>query len=91
MPVMRCKLICHSVFPKPETGDQNMHAVYFGAVWEGSTEKQQVSENAIFGKMTPAASFTANICNPEVIAKLKQGAHYYVDFTPIEVESVTAE
>lgn len=81
--VMRCKLVCHSVVPKPETGNPDMHSVYFGAVWEGSQEKQEASENAIFGKMTPSASFVANICNPAVIAGLKVGGHYYVDFIEI--------
>jgi hypothetical protein len=51
----------------------------FGAVWEGSTEKQAMSENAIFGKWTPVASFEAMIKNEAAIKQLEQGKCYYFD------------
>lgn len=77
--VMRCKLKLHG---KGDTPDS--FGVQFGAVWEGSSEQQAVSENAIFGKYTPYAEFKANICNPNVHANLEVGKEYYVDFIPVE-------
>lgn len=55
--------------------------VEFGAVWEGSPEKQAESENAIFGQQTPQARFDATIRNQAVIDKLQPGKKYYVTFT----------
>lgn len=59
------------------------HRVRFGAVWEGSTEAQAASENAIFGKATPTAEFTATIMNNEVAKLLDPGKSYYVTFTEV--------
>lgn len=50
----------------------------FGAVWEGSTDNQQRSENAVFGHWTPCAEFTATVVNAAVVDKLVQGKKYYV-------------
>lgn len=87
--VMRCKLQLHSVTETRTAatiagGDDPFVKVEFGAVWEGSPEKQAASENAIFGKMTPMASFSATIRNPAVIEKLTPGKQYYVDFIEVE-------
>lgn len=58
-----------------------MVKVSFGAVWEGSIEKQAASENAVFGHQTPSARFDATIRNQAVIDKLIPGKRYYVTFT----------
>lgn len=82
--IMRCKLRCTAIVPQPEFADKNYPhrtQVTFGAVWEGNTESQQQSENAIFGKMTPMAHIAMTLCNPDVIAKLKVDTQYYVDFS----------
>jgi hypothetical protein len=87
-PVMVCKLQLHSVTPKqPNAGADKdnkftlpISIVNFGAVWEGSAEKQSMSENAIFGHWTPCAEFRASIANEAVIDKLVPGKKYYVTF-----------
>lgn len=100
--VMRCKLKIWEAFvpdwhttnlkyyadqgiEMPESERHALH-VRMGAVWEGSTEAQVASENAIFGAATPQASFDALIRNPAVIEKLlnAQGKEVYVDFTVAE-------
>lgn len=87
-PVMICKLQLHHVGPKGGVSAQdkdmkplNGTQVSFGAVWEGSAEKQAMSENAVFGHWTPCAGFTATIMNQAVIDKLVPGKKYYVTFT----------
>lgn len=83
--VMRCKLRCTAIVPLTEHADPNYPhktKVTFGAVWEGNTDQQQQSENAIFGKMTPMAHIDMVLCNPNVISKLHVDEQYYVDFTP---------
>lgn len=55
--------------------------VVLGAVWEGSTEAQQMSENVIFGKWTPNAECKMGIRNPDAGSFFKQGKQYYVTFT----------
>jgi hypothetical protein len=82
--VMVCKLQLHSANPMKGFSATNQElpgqTVHFGAVWEGSTEKQQASENAIFGHWTPYAEFKGSILNPHVNEQLKVGAKYYVTF-----------
>lgn len=87
--VMVCKLQLHEVGPKfPNSGCDKDNKfsltatnVHFGAVWEGSAEKQAVSENAVFGHWTPYGEFRATIMNDAVIDQLKRGKKYYVSFT----------
>lgn len=83
VPAMRCKLILQSITDSTYVQDGYRKNVRFGAVWEGSTEAQQQSENAIFGSMTPCAEFNASICNPAVIEALVPGRAYYVTFTEV--------
>jgi hypothetical protein len=88
-PVMVCKLQLHEITPKQHNAciDKDnkptlpISIVKFGAVWEGSSEKQAMSENAIFGHWTPTAFFNASIANEAVIDKLVPGKKYYVTFT----------
>lgn len=83
--IMVCKLQLHSATParsSSNTGGELTGAyVKFGAVWEGTTEKQAMSENAIFGHWTPCAEFNASILNQHVVDQLQVGKKYYVSFT----------
>lgn len=84
--VMVCKLQLHSIqsggtLCASDNSQMQASRLRFGAVWEGSTEKQQMSENAIFGHWTPCAEFSAQVRNAGVIEKLKEGKKYYVTFT----------
>jgi hypothetical protein len=81
-PVMVCKLTLNALAEhRFANQSEPMVKVEFGAVWEGSPEKQAESENAIFGKQTPQARFDATIRNQAVIDKLQPGKKYYVTFT----------
>jgi hypothetical protein len=83
--IMVCKLQLHDITTTRYAGQDPAKfaaaKVRFGAVWEGSAEKQRASENAIFGEMTPQAEFNATIQNGAVVAKLVPGKKYYVTFT----------
>jgi hypothetical protein len=79
--VMRCKLKLHTKGDNPENFNVTM-----GAVWEGTTEAQAASENAIFGKWTPCAEFKCNIQNPNIFESLVIGQEYYVDFIAAETK-----
>ncbi|AJY66459.1 MULTISPECIES: hypothetical protein [Burkholderia] len=83
--VMRCKLQLHDIttvrYAGQDTSKRAGATVRFGAVWEGSTEKQAASENAIFGEATPMAEFKATIQNGVVVDALVPGKKYYVTFT----------
>lgn len=85
---MVCKLQLHvcEVAPSKSSDKDNqltlpVARVRFGGVWEGSSENQAASENAIFGHWTPHAEFNATIMNQHVIDQLKPGQKYYVSFT----------
>lgn len=87
-PVVICKLQLHSVDDAGTLSNADREKpglpaarLRFGAVWEGSTENQQKSENAVFGHWTPCAEFTATVINAAVVDKLVQGKKYYVTFT----------
>lgn len=80
--VMVCKLTLNGLSEHRFANQtEPMVKVEFGAVWEGTTEKQAASENAIFGHQTPQARFDATIRNQAVIDKLVPGKRYYVTFT----------
>ena len=83
--IMVCKLMLHDIsttlYAGQDTTKPPASKVRFGAVWEGSPEKQAASENAVFGSMTPQAEFSATIHNPAVLENLKPGKKYYVTFT----------
>ncbi len=82
-PAMRCKLVLHDV-SRLGGPDSERASVRFGAVWEGSSEAQSASENAVFGNQTPYAEFNATVCNPNVINNLVTGKAYIVTFTEAE-------
>lgn len=85
--VMRCKLVYRGSTPAyGHTETEPSLSVNFAALWEGSTEAQQASENAIFGKMTPSAAFNGVIRNPAVLENLKgkEGKRFIVTFTEVD-------
>ena len=97
--VMRCKLQLHGVERYADRSmavkGKDGHTRYvpdpssiaikvkFGAVYEGTKEAQQQSENAVFGDATPSASFEATIKNPALVDALTNaiGREFYVDFS----------
>jgi uncharacterized protein YodC (DUF2158 family) len=84
--VMVCKLQLHALNVGGNGYDKENKPlpaaqIRMGGVWEGSSEKQAMSENAVFGHWTPCAEFSATIMNQHVIERLKQGKKYYVTFT----------
>lgn len=84
-PVMICKLQCNEIITSRCVGQDPSKPlptrVKFGAIWEGSTEKQVASINAIFGEATPLAEFNALIREDTIIAKLVAGKRYYFTVT----------
>lgn len=94
-PLMRCKMKVGGVTVHPNTSDmegtkagtvsKNEATVTMSAVWEGSPENQNKSENAIFGRYTPSAYFSATIRNDAVIDKLLLlvNKEVYLDFTEV--------
>lgn len=77
------KMQCHTKKDVPQSDAEQPHLsqIRLGAVWEGSTENQRKSENAIFGHWTPSASLEMIIRNPDASAFFKEGKKYYVRFT----------
>jgi hypothetical protein len=74
-----CKFQCHDKGPRPEGNQDNGTCnVRMGAVWEGTTEKQQASENAIFGKWTPGGEVRLTLANPAAADLFVAGKKYYV-------------
>lgn len=78
-PVVRAKLICNTKVPSQH--QEGMTHVTLGAVWSAEDTGKPHDENALFGKLTPFASFTANMVN-EAADRFEIGQAYYVDFTP---------
>lgn len=81
-----CKMQCHSHTGNAQAPDEQGNnarsaQIRLGAVWEGSTENQRKSENAIFGFWTPSGAVELGICNPAAAEFFKQGKKYYVTFT----------
>jgi hypothetical protein len=78
------KMVCHAneIHPQYSDAEQpHLAQIRLGAVWEGSTEAQRASENAIFGHWTPCASVDLTIRNPDASAFFKAGKSYYVTFS----------
>lgn len=80
--VMRCKLRVTEL-DVAGIGQFRQAHLKMGAVWAGSNELQEQSENAVFGRNTPYGDFRATICNQQIIDDLKIGDEYYVDFVKV--------
>lgn len=80
---VRAKMQCHNNTATPQSDPEQPHLaqIRLGAVWEGSTELQRASENAIFGYWTPNGEVNLTIRNEAASAFFKPGKKYYVDFT----------
>jgi hypothetical protein len=75
------KFQCHQNSGTADPEASKSAHIKLGAVWEGTTEKQQASENAIFGKASPWGSIEIGIMNPPAAEFFKTGKKYYVTFT----------
>ncbi len=73
---VRAKMSCGSI-DRGQIGT----SLNFSAVYEGSEELQGISENAIFGKATPAGWL--NIVGPADADRFKPQNEYYVDMVAI--------
>lgn len=76
-----CKFQCHSKTGDADPEKTHVASIALGAVWEGTTEKQQASENAIFGKWSPYGSIQLGVMNPAAAEFFTPGKKYYVTFT----------
>lgn len=78
-----CKMQCHVNKETPQQDPEQPHLaqIKLGAVWEGSTEAQRKSENAIFGFWTPSGAVDLTIRNPVASGFFIPGKKYYVTFT----------
>ena len=75
---IRCKFKVLSVQPdyyKSEKDEASVR-VQLGAVWEGSSEKQ-LTENAVFGAMTPQAELNA-VFKCKAAERFEEGSNVYV-------------
>jgi hypothetical protein len=75
------KFQCHDNSGVADPEKQSTARIKLGAVWEGTTEAQQQSENAIFGKWSPSGAIEISIMNPPAAEFFKAGKKYYVTFT----------
>ena len=77
------KMQCHGNTSVPQSDVEQPHlfSISLGGVWEGSTEAQRKSENAIFGHWTPMADLKMSIRNPAAAEFFKPGKKYYLTFT----------
>ena len=76
-----CKMQCHDNSGVADPDKTTTARIRMGAVWEGTTEAQQQSENAIFGKWSPSGAIDLSIMNPPAAAFFKPGKKYYCTFT----------
>ena len=51
------------------------------------TGEEKESENSKFFKYTPKGKLSLGAIEPEMIADLVPGLQYYIEITPVEVES----
>lgn len=81
---IRCKLICRHVGEKStdHDGANPLRHVRF----DGVTEQ----DDAIFGKYTPCADFSA-VIQAEVAERLEIGAAYYFDIHQVSAEAYPAD
>jgi hypothetical protein len=73
---VRCKMVCHNVWPQVSTEPEGMQRVRFGAVWSANP----CEENAIFGALTPYGEIQLSVTK-EVASKFEQYGEYYIDIT----------
>lgn len=79
-PVVRAKMVCNNVSPQEHRA--GMSTVCLGAVWSPDTGNP-ADENALFGSLTPMATFTS-IMTDKAADRFEVGKSYYVDFTPAD-------
>lgn len=75
------KMQCHGNQGEASLEKDTNATITLGAVYEGSSEKQAASENAIFGKYTPWGEVKMGIKNPAAAAFFTPWKKYYITFT----------
>ncbi|MNR56693.1 hypothetical protein D3C85_1773150 [compost metagenome] len=76
---IRCKMVCHNIWPQVETDPEGQHRVRLGAVWSANP----CEENAIFGKLTPFGEIQLSV-TAQTAGHLEVGAEYYIDIHKAE-------
>ena len=72
--MVRCKMTAQR-----QNGAAGSIRLWFNAVYEGSSELQKISENAIFGDASPSGS--AHIDgSQEILGRFDHDEEYYIDF-----------
>lgn len=80
-PIVRAKLVCNSKAPHSHT--EGMQVVQLGAVWSATDTGKPHDENALFGRLTPWATFNAAMVD-NAADRFEIGQEYYVDFTLVD-------
>jgi len=78
-PLMRAKLLVHSV-----ESNGLSESIRMGAVYKNSYSDDGLDEDNTYSRFTPTADLHMIITNPVLLEKIKQGMKFYVDFTPVE-------
>lgn len=79
---MRCKVRVEEVLHRKDSdGKTSQEVVKLKAVTASTPE------NAEWSKYTPHAAFEISINNPDAFNKLSSGHEFFVDFTPVLVET----
>ena len=81
-PVVRAKLVCNS--KSPHSHSEGMQVIQLGAVWSAADTGKPHDENALFGSLTPFATFSAAMVD-SAADRFVVGQEYYLDFTPAGV------
>jgi hypothetical protein len=89
---VKCKArVNHVEYTPKNQYSEARHQIRMNAVWAGSSEAQEQSENAIFGKHTPQFDLSMCILNDAAAKLFVPDAEYYVTFElakPITAEQI---
>lgn len=87
MTTMRAKMVVSMVQEQMwgENGAKSGETLAMHAVCKPSYADSEFDEDNTFARMSPGATLTINIANPELWGKFKHGDKFYVDFTPADV------
>ena len=89
---VRCKSrVNHVEYTPKNQYSEARHQIRMNAVWAGTSEAQEASENAIFGKYTPQFDLSMTILNDAAAKLFVPNAEYYVTFelaNPITAEQI---
>lgn len=81
----------HIEYSPKNSYSEARHQIRMNAVWAGSSEAQEASENGIFGRNTPQFDLSMAILNEAAAKLFVPNAEYYVTFelaNPITEEQI---